>query len=334
LYKCFRCGRVYSIKEARENFTECKDCYKCHYCGGDLKIKYANNRYFFECFHCLWSSENQEPIITNPDKLNVIREAGNILQNDRLYEDYAVYCPKCKNTLINTKNKVVNSLASVFPKIMFNTKSIPVNTRIDIFYWVKNTRPEGSFFRLDWEAGNNFQIMQISRAAEFDFHSPFIKSQKTSKLAIKADNTGELNIYADLSYKFDEIKYGAGKTKIKLGPIIVYPRIEITRILESPPTSTRENNVKICVKNEAEQELQRLIVSDMILEGALDFKRRYWDIKNLEKGGELQLAYSFNADPAATRIRFDVLRGKIRFSSFMPQIFFDYEGASEIVEIE
>ncbi len=333
LYKCFRCGKIYGVKDARESFTECRDCYECYYCESDLKIKYLNERYVFECPHCLWNSENQEPILTSDSKAGLIRNASTILRNERLNEEHIVYCPKCKSTLVNTKNNVVNTLTRVFPKIIFNAKSIPANTRVDLTYLIKNTRPEGAFFRIDWEPSGNIQIMQVSRAAEFDFHSPFIKSQKTGKLVVKADSIGELDIYADLSYRFDEISYGSGKTKIKVGPIIVYPKVEINRILELPFTMDKENNVRIHVKNESGQEIQRLIISDMILEGALDFKRKYWDIRNLQPGVELEYTYSFRNDPNISKVKFDMLRGKIRFANFMPQIFLDYTGSTEIVEI-
>ncbi|WEU39897.1 MAG: hypothetical protein OdinLCB4_005355 [Candidatus Odinarchaeum yellowstonii] len=333
LYRCFRCGKVYEVKVARDNFTECKDCYECYYCESDLKIKYSNERYMFECPHCSWSSESQEPILTNTSKSGLIKDASDILRNERLNEECTVYCPKCKGTLVNKKNNVVNSLAKVFPKIIFNTKSIPVNTQVDLTYSIKNTRPEGAFFRIDWGAGGGFQIMQVSRAAEFDFHSPFIKSQKTGRLAVKADVTGELEILADLTYKFDEIHYGSGKTKIKIGPMMVYPKIEVTRVLDLPFTSNKDNNVRIHVKNEAGQEIQRLIITDMVLEGAIGFKRKYWDLKNLQPGGEVEYTYSFKVDPNARIVKFDMLRGKIRFSNFMPQIFLDYTGSTEIVEI-
>ncbi len=333
LYKCFRCGRFYALKEARENFTECRNCYECYYCGSDLKIKYSNERYAFECPHCLWDSENQEPILIHASKQDLIKNASAILRNERLAEDYTAYCPKCKGTLVNTKNNVVNSLAKVFPKIMFNTKSIPANTRVELTYLIKNTRQEGAFYRIDWDVSEKFQIMQVSRAAEFDFHSPFIKSQKTGRITVKADAIGELEIFGDLSYKFDEIRYGSGKTKIKVGPVIVYPKIEINRILELPFTLNKENNVRIQVKNESNQGIQRLIISDMILEGALDFKRKYWDIENLQPGAEVEYTYSFKSDPKTSIVKFDMIRGKVRFANFMPQIFLDYTGSTEIVEI-
>lgn len=332
-YKCFRCGRVYSIEEARANFTECPNCFNCNYCRGPLKIKYENDRYFFECYHCQWSSDNQDPVITGVDKLSAINAGKDSLPSERLYEDYNVYCPKCKGTLLSTKNNVVNSLANVFPKLIFRTKYVPVNLKVEIPYSIKNSRPEGAFFRLDWEAGEGLQINQLTKAAEFDFHAPFIKTQKNGKLSIKADRLGEAYLLADLTYKFDEIRYGAGRTRIKIGPIIAYPKVEILRDVKQPVLTQQDNLVNISVKNGSDQEIKQLIVSDMILEGAVDYSRKFWEIKNLQAGERVELSYRFKAHSEFQKIKFDGLRVKMRFTKFMPTMFFHYVSPMELVEL-
>ncbi|MHA1409619.1 MAG: hypothetical protein ACTSQY_04770, partial [Candidatus Odinarchaeia archaeon] len=169
-YKCYRCGTVYTKSEARENFTECPKCFNCEFCDSNLKIKYNNERYFFECPHCGWSSENQDPIIVSPDRLQLIQLSKNSFKNERLYEDYRVYCPKSKGTLVNTLEGVVNSVAKVLPRFIFRTKSIPVDSPVEIPYTLKNPRPEGAFFRLDWYSKEGeYEVSEHTKSGEFDF---------------------------------------------------------------------------------------------------------------------------------------------------------------------
>jgi hypothetical protein len=334
-YKCFRCGTIYTKEEARNNFTECIKCYNCIYCEDNLKIEYGNDRYYFKCNHCGWKSDNQDPIIVNEDKLKLINLSRNSLKNERLYEDYRILCPVCKGTLVNTLEEISNTIAEILPKFVFRTRSFPLNTDFEIPYTVRNPRPEGAFFRLDWYSKEGeYDISINTRSAEFDFHAPFIKMPKNNKISIKAFKIGENYLWADLAYKFDEIKYGIGKTKLRLGPIYVYPKIEINRHVNKPIKSGEENSVYIFVKNDSNDIIKQLIISDMILEGTDKFNRLFWEVKDLKPGEEVDFKYNFIISENSKKIKFDSLRAKIRFSSFMPHMFFDFVNPVEYVELD
>ncbi|MHA1754209.1 MAG: hypothetical protein ACTSYR_01685 [Candidatus Odinarchaeia archaeon] len=332
-YRCFRCGVSYEKNEARENYTECVKCLNCPFCNANLRITYERGHYFFKCPHCGWSSENQDPMIISQDMIKLTTLSRKTLHGKRLYEEYRIYCPKCRGTLIDTVEGNINSLANVMPHIVFKMSSFPVETKVQIPYQVRNPRPEGAFFRIDWEQKRDlYDISELSRSAEFDFHSPFIKIPRSNSVTIKSFKIGKFYISADLTYKFDEIRYGNGKIKFRIGPIFIYPKIEFIRLVEKPINVGGENKVTLIVRNSSDQSLKQLILSDMIMEGAIEFKRKFWEVKNIEPGQELEFKYSFK-DAGKGKIKFDSLRGKIRFTKFMPNLYFDYVSPIELVEV-
>lgn len=332
-YKCYRCGWTADVRTAREYFTECPNCFKCPICNSGLEIE-TEQKYFLRCPYCGWDSRTTGLRIEGSSEEEVKELARKELHQERLFEAVKLYCDKCGESLVHPRREISTLTANVFPRFVFYTVAIRQGERTEIPYAVRNPRPEGCEIRFDWYTDTPCEIEPYTRGVDFDFHSPFVNAPKKSELIINAKEIGEMYLMADLSYKFDEIYFGIGRTKVRVGPIFVCPNIAVTRDMQFPIKRDGMNTVKVNITNKSDQIVTQAIISDMILEGVEDMKRKFWEVKSLMPDDERTFEYSFTPTEGTKYLRFDGLRSKVRFEKFAPQKFFDFVSKLLNVEID
>ncbi|MHA1410314.1 MAG: hypothetical protein ACTSQY_08440, partial [Candidatus Odinarchaeia archaeon] len=116
--------------------------------------------------------------------------------------------------------------------------------------------------------------------------------------------------------------------------IYVYPKVEIIRHISGPVIRGEENTVHLFIKNCSSETVKQIIISEMILEGVEGFQRLFWEYKNLEPEQEIEVSYNFKPKAETKSIKFDSLRAKLRFTKFMPHMFFDYVNPVQYVDID
>lgn len=284
----------------------------------------TGEKYFLRCPFCGWDSKTTSLRIEGSSEEEVRGRARKELHQERLFEAVKLYCDKCGESLVHPRQDISTLIANVFPRFVFYTVAIRQGQRTEIPYTVRNPRPEGCEIRFDWYTDTPCEIEPYTKGVDFDFHSPYINTPKKGELIINAKERGEMYLMADLSYKFDEIYFGIGRTKVRVGPIFVCPNIEVRREVQSPIKRDGMNTVKVIIANKSDQTVTQAIISDMILEGVEDMKRKFWEVRSLKPDDERAFEYAFTPAEDAKYLRFDGLRSKVRFKRFAPQKFFDF----------
>ncbi|MFX0096278.1 MAG: hypothetical protein ACFE7E_00790 [Candidatus Hodarchaeota archaeon] len=332
-YKCYRCGWTTDVKTAREYFTECPNCFECPICSSDLEVE-AGKKYLLRCPYCRWDSRTTSLRIEGSSEEELKAIARKELHQERLFEAIKLFCVKCGESLVHPKREISSLTANVFPRFVFYTVAIRQGERTEIPYSVRNPRPEGCEIRFDWYADTPCEIEPHTRGVDFDFHSPFVNAPRNGELIIKAKEIGEMHLMADMNYKFDEIYLGIGRTKVRVGPIFVCPNVGVEREVQLPINRDGENVVKVIISNKSDQEVTQAIISDMVWEGSEDRRRKFWEVKDLKPEDEREFKYVFTLTEGTKYLRFDGIRAKVRFESFIPQKFFDFVSKPLTMEVE